>query len=223
MRPAVIISFSGLDGSGKSTQIQKLREQLELLGLNPKVLWSRGGYTSGMEALKKLLRATSGKMIPPSGKSTERDRLFGKRLIRKTWLFLAMLDLIRVYGIQLRWWSWMGRPVILDRYLVDTQIDFRMGFEQEAITEWWMWKLLKWLAPKPNAGFFLTLPVEQSHRRAKEKGDPFLLDLETMVKKSGFYQAQAKKERWIELDALQEKEMIAQVVWQRVLPYLNKR
>tara|TARA_B100001971_G_C17974441_1_gene424085 strand:- start:38 stop:184 length:147 start_codon:yes stop_codon:yes gene_type:complete len=42
-----IIVFSGLDCSGKSTQIEFLDEIFSKKGQKSLVFWSRGGYTSG--------------------------------------------------------------------------------------------------------------------------------------------------------------------------------
>jgi len=51
---AKIIFFSGLDGAGKSTQIDILKNHY--LNQNKKVyyFWSRGGYTPGFQRLKNI-------------------------------------------------------------------------------------------------------------------------------------------------------------------------
>ena len=41
----MIVSFSGCDGAGKSTQINQLIKSLRLNGYKVKYIWSRGGYT----------------------------------------------------------------------------------------------------------------------------------------------------------------------------------
>ena len=49
------IVFSGLDCSGKSTQIEFLRKEFSDREKNNLVFWSRGGYTPGFQKLKDLL------------------------------------------------------------------------------------------------------------------------------------------------------------------------
>jgi hypothetical protein len=123
-----LIVFSGMDGAGKSTQIELLLERLRREGRNPVYLWSRGGYTPLFEKLKSLLRRLPGRAVPPSGHNPARAQAFGKGWVRRTWLVLALLDLLRVYGVQVRWLRRRGRPVVCDRYVWDTLIDFLLTF-----------------------------------------------------------------------------------------------
>ena len=65
----MLISFSGLDCSGKSTQINLLKEYLEDKGYEVRVVWSRGGYTPGVEFLKSIIRG--GKSKAPEEQTAE--------------------------------------------------------------------------------------------------------------------------------------------------------
>ena len=98
----MVIEFSGLDCSGKSTQIEFLRERL--IEKNKKVLvfWSRGGYTPGFQKLKDILRFIFGEKLPESGNSQKRDKAFSNPFIRKIWITFAILDLILFYSLYLR-------------------------------------------------------------------------------------------------------------------------
>ena len=58
--------FSGLDGAGKSTQIDLLTARLRQDGTRSQVLWSRGGYTPGMLLLKRIARRLLGKSRVPA-------------------------------------------------------------------------------------------------------------------------------------------------------------
>ena len=40
----MIVSISGLDGAGKSTQIKMLSKRLIEDGMSTKIIWARGGY-----------------------------------------------------------------------------------------------------------------------------------------------------------------------------------
>ena len=52
----MIITVSGLDGAGKSTQTDKLIQRLEQEGFKTRYVWARGGYTPGFEMFKRSLR-----------------------------------------------------------------------------------------------------------------------------------------------------------------------
>ena len=61
-----MIAFSGLDGAGKSTQIDLVAKKHNSKGSKSLILWARGGYTPGMRILKnffKISKQTSIKSI----------------------------------------------------------------------------------------------------------------------------------------------------------------
>ena len=51
-----LITLSGLDSAGKSTQIEKLESYFLSNNIKVKVIWSRGGYTPLFNVLKYILR-----------------------------------------------------------------------------------------------------------------------------------------------------------------------
>lgn len=169
-----IYAFSGLDGAGKSTQIDLLKEYLEKSEHKVLIFWGRGGYTPGMELLKKILRKSNAPIIPKEGgKTSEREEKLKSSFTRKVWLYLAVLDLFLYYSIYMRYKRLIGYSIILDRYLVDTEIDFRLNFPKEKVTSWFIWRMLNKIAPSPDFHFLLTIPVEESLRRSKLKNEPF--------------------------------------------------
>ena len=165
-----IVVFSGMDGAGKSTQIAALDRQLRQAGLRPLTLWSRGGYTPGMNWLKSLLRRVARGGMPATGPSRERSQAFARPAIRRTWLWLAIADLGLLYGLWLRWKKAVGHVVICDRYLPDTQVDFALNFPEENVHRWWIWRILCRVAPQPDVAFLMTIPVAgDSHHRARNR------------------------------------------------------
>lgn len=207
-----MIAFSGLDGAGKSTQINLLTEQLRQRGFATKYVWARGGYTPWLEGLKRLARRMLGRKLPPAGHSQQRSQTFRKGGVRRLWLMLAMLDLVWVWGVQLRWWKWRGQAIICDRYLWDTLIDFRLNFSHEQVERWLMWRLLRRAIPQPDAMFLLLIPVEESMRRSDIKGEPFRDPPEVLAKRLAQYQSLATNVPWQVLDGRQSVSDLAREI-----------
>lgn len=176
-----MIAFSGLDGSGKSTQIQLLVDYFKSQKIKTNIFWSRGGYTPGMELLKTFLRKYNSSSIPKKrGNSIERDSFFANDYIRKLWLLLSILDLIFYYGLYIRVVELFGKIIICDRYLFDTSIDFKKNFPKENIEKWILWRFLKLISVTPKNHFVLTISVKESQLRSKLKNEPFPDNEETL-------------------------------------------
>ena len=79
-----MIVFSGLDGAGKSTQIELLKFYFKNSGVPVISFWSRGGYTAGMEFVKKIMRLLNINSIPKkSGNSAKKKKIFFKIIHKK--------------------------------------------------------------------------------------------------------------------------------------------
>ena len=186
-RRGILVTFSGIDGAGKTTQIRLLQERLAKQGVRSRYLRSRGGYTSGFKRLKSCLRRHVRGALPPPGHSPKRERQFKRRWVQAMWLILAILDLMRVYALQIRQWLRRGDVVICDRYIWDTLIDFQINFPKVKVEHWWLWRALAWSAPQPAASFLLIVSPQESERRALAKGDPFPDPWERRKKRYNLY------------------------------------
>lgn len=197
----MLITFSGMDGCGKSTQIDRLDAELSGGGRRPVRLWSRGGYTDGMLLLKRVMRRIGKQKLPKPGESTERTEAFGNPRVARLWLLLSILDLIRVYGLQIRLWETLGRPVLCDRYLRDTLVDFQMKFPEVDVRALPEWRLLERLAARPNLEVFLDLTPDDSETRSVEKNDPWPEPLEARRRRHRLYQALIVEGHFTVIDA----------------------
>ena len=169
----MLLTFSGLDGAGKSTQINLLVGWFEERGNKVSCLWARGGYTPGFEILKRILRLILGKNLPAPGNSIYRKKKLARQWVAKLWLTIAILDLIFFWGLYLRFQRLKGYVVICDRYLDDTKLDFKQNFPHVKFENMFVWHLMQWLIPKPDMSVLLWVPVKKSVERSLLKNEPF--------------------------------------------------
>lgn len=201
MTNSPLITFSGSDGAGKTTQINLLIDHLREQGQRPVYLWVRGGYTPLFVKAKALLRrAPGGRVVPPPGQSAKRQQALGKSWVRRLWLTVSLLDLMLTYGVLVRWWRRRGRTVVCDRYLWDTELDFQLNFPQEQVATWRLYRLLTKIVPRPSVSFLLLLPVDESVRRSKLKREPFPDTPEVLAARLAFYQETSARWRCQVLD-----------------------
>lgn len=208
-----IIVFSGVDGAGKTTQIEMLRQRLRRQGKETVSIWTRGGYTSLLMQFKRIARLVFRRQIPPPGRNERRTKVFKRRWIRRLWLVSSILDLFRVYSVQLRWWRFRNKIVICDRYVWDTLVDFRVNFPEEQIEKWLLWRLLVWTAARPTQSFLMLIPVEESLVRSQRKSEPFPDSREVLEKRLEYYAALAELGYWNVLDGKDTPENLSTTIW----------
>ena len=190
----MFIIFSGLDCSGKSTQINLLNKEFEKRNEKSFVFWSRGGYTPGFQFLKDSLRKVAKKKLPEPGFSPERKKALSNPFVLKLWLTIAMIDLIIFYAIYLRFKHIIGYNIICDRYIMDTNIDFNLTYPDQKIEKWILWKILNFFACKADFHFVSTIPVKESVRRSKFKFEPYPDPPEILKKRLNIYNSKMDKD-----------------------------
>ena len=126
-----------------------------------------------ISALKSILRRLSTGRLPSPGHSAMRTTVLKNSFVANLWLTLAILDLFIVWTIYLRLLSLFGYFVICDRYIFDTYLDFTYNFPNSSFQNWFLWKSLDFLVPKPDLSFCLWVPVTISLRRSATKQEPF--------------------------------------------------
>ena len=207
------IYFSGLDCSGKSTQIELLKDRFEKENHKVIVFWSRGGYTPGFQKLKDLLRMFSGNKLPNPGNSSKRDKALSNPIVRRIWLSIAMIELYYYYVIYLRVKFLFGYNIICDRHILDTNIDFKLAYPQSATDRWLLWRLIKFFAMKPDFHFVSTVPVRESVIRSKFKFEPFPDSPETLEKRLALYNAELKyDEKLLFIDGMRDLNEIKEEI-----------
>jgi thymidylate kinase len=212
----MLITFSGIDCCGKSTQIKLLESWLRGQGARPEYCWLRAGYTPLFSALKSGARILAGRKLLPQGDSPRRQAFMKNNRWSRVWLTLAILDLGLETAVHLRWLRLMGRTVICDRHLADSEIDFSINFPQHDVADWKLWRLVKRMAARPDHSFLLDLPVDDSLRRSKDKNEPFAEREELRRVREALYLEAGQHGAWFVLDAQRSIDSLHKEVLRKV-------
>jgi thymidylate kinase len=215
--PATLITFSGIDCCGKSTQIKLLESWLRGQGAQPEYRWLRAGYTPLFSALKSGVRSLTGKKLLPQGDTPRRQAFMQGNRRSKLWLTLAILDLGFETAVRVRWLRLMGKTVICDRHLADSEIDFKINFPHHNVANWKLWTLVKRMAAKPDHAFLLDLPVKESLRRSAEKNEPFAEREELRQIREALYREARQHGAWFALDAQRSIDSLHKEVLRKVM------
>lgn len=210
-----MISFSGIDCSGKSTQIALLCKELEQQGIKYQVIWSRGGYTPGIEFVKKMVRG--GKKSSREEHVAQSKKVNENPVKRKILFVGALMDLWLYYSVVLRIKEMMGVKVICDRYIWDTYIDFKMKYPEYDFEHGFWWNLTLKTMVKPKPSFCLFIPAEMSMYRSTLKDEPFPEPIEERQERIDWYVRELKNKRWqYEIDATKSIAEVYQQIQSRL-------
>jgi thymidylate kinase len=184
----VLITFSGLDGSGKSTLIEWLRVALEREGRSVVVLHMNedvGVYAYLRRGRDRLLRLV-GLEVPqplqpgadPLDPSRPANRSWLRRVVRRVryavvWSetlrrCIYLIDLLVFALYRLAFEKLTKRVFIMDRYFYDTLVDLSEGGNSP-----WN-RLLEALTPTPDMPVLLEVPPEQAFGRKGEYSVDYL-------------------------------------------------
>jgi thymidylate kinase len=163
----ILITFSGIDGAGKSTQIEMLREYLAQQGLSVRILtfWDNVAVLSSMRSgfSRKVLQSDGniGSADKPANRNDKNSRsvpLFVGRSL------LHLLDVSRLRRIVRRERASGGSVIIFDRYIYDQLAALPM-------THWLARayaRLVLALAPDPDISYLLDAVPEEARARKPE-------------------------------------------------------
>jgi thymidylate kinase len=169
----MLISISGIDCSGKSTQIELLESALHEEGLSVAQLWYRPGYSNELDALRKLVRELMPKALPTVADSRAREAVFKSPGVSGAWIAMSLADTLLQYALKLRVLLASYDAVICDRYLEDAALDFALRFPDAGVENSLWFGGLRLLSPQPDVRLLFHISYEEMLRRMKSKQEPF--------------------------------------------------
>jgi thymidylate kinase len=213
----MLITFSGVDCAGKTTQISLLENALARRGERTSVFWLRPGYSPELNALKSLARRVVPRALPTSSDPAARAKTFERAGVSAAWIRVAAMDMAFQYGVKLRAMSASGRVVIADRYLDDSLLDLELRFPGRKVDRWPALRVAKALSPRPAHAFLLMLPHAEMLRRMEIKNEPFPDPPDIRDRRYEAYERMAATGRYQVIDAGRSVEEVHADVLQRVL------
>jgi len=170
---AKIISFSGIDGAGKSTQIEMLRERLIQAGLRVSLLafWDDVAMLTSVREFSghTLFKGEKGVGSPtkPVNRRDKNVRSWYMTVVRFGLYFVDAISLCRTVAKQRR----SGADVIIfDRYLHDQLANLNLNRGIERIYA----RLFLAMTPKPDIAYLLDADPAQARERKPEYPVDFL-------------------------------------------------
>lgn len=191
-----LITFSGTDGSGKTTQFKKLYQHLT--ERDKKVFHFHGVSFSVANVLNPEPSSPKKKSTPKAKTEAGRLAIF----LRKIALIIDVLRFKRLYK-NLR--KQKTDYVLADRYFFDqlVNITYLEKKEKLPLSSWWWCTAKKWLF-WPNLSVFIQTPPKTAINRSREIEQ----GIEYLEKKFKLYQELAKKFNFIIIDGKKEKDIV---------------
>ena len=169
----VIVSFSGIDGSGKSTQIESLCKRLKEAGLQVRLIT----FWDDVATLKKIREGAGHKVFRgDEGVGTvekpinRRDKNIQTPLMTAVRLVLYLLDAVSLRKITKNALQSRADVVIFDRYLYDELAN--LNLQKRAFRCYARWTMS--LVLKPNVSFVLDGDPMEARARKPEYPLEFL-------------------------------------------------
>lgn len=163
---SVLITFSGIDGAGKSTQIEQLRRYLsdEGIPVEQMAFWDHVAvFQTARSGFSRHVLQSDGSIGTPERPAARRDKnlqswplLFGRSV-------LHVLDVFNLWRV-VRRKKTAGAVIIFDRYIYDQLAALPME-------RWWarlFARLLLQVAPKPDLSYVLDAVPEVARERKPE-------------------------------------------------------
>lgn len=203
----MFITFEGIDGSGKSTQIKKLKEHLEKEGKKVKVFRDPGGPEVS-ERIREIL-------LNPDYDIDSVTELLLFSAARSQLMAEKVLPNLE-----------KGVVVILDRFYDSTTAYQGYGRESVSLDEIHKMNHVASHGREPDLTIYMKVPLEEAQKRmAKKQKDRMEQSGQTFFQKviSGFDNLADNEKRIFTVNATQSEEEVHTTIWEHLMNYQASR
>ncbi len=229
MRSGTLIVFTGIDGSGKTTQAKLLVDSLNHDSLCVSYVWNRWEPLFLLPLIKRwkhnVTKHTTNNELAELNSDFNRikhkkQKLLDNPVFRWLWLIYFFID----YGLQVfvkvRLRLLKKCLVISDRTFYDSVIDqaVNLGKNRDwllnSLGSFWM----KFFSPEPDMVIYIDCPEEIAFSRKKDERTP---NIEYLIERRKLYLALAGKYNWVKLDGTLPIDEIADQIKEKVYKRMN--
>lgn len=174
-RKILLLSFSGLDGSGKSTQIQNLIAYIEDRGAPVKTLAFWDDVVVGTRYREGFVHKVYGSergIGAPDRPVNRRDKNVRKWYLNLARHFLYLADAIHLRVVVRRARRLPVQAIIMDRYIYDELANLPLS---NPLTRLFV-RVIAWLVPRPDVAYLLDADPEAARARKPEYPVDFMRD-----------------------------------------------
>jgi len=216
----LIVSFSGIDGSGKTVHVQSLVSAFEIAAIKSRTVWSRFGSLAqksdagrpGAEKLRASDTATS---------LARRRRKLRHPVVRLGWLLYNLTGLVLRYNRQVRLRRWLGEVVICDRYIYDAVVEIGASLPDDPGLSRWAERVLTRLCPRPDVAWLLDVPADLSVERQADENRSIASCEELSRQRSGYLALAETYGLRLVATSSRPEETTSQVVRETLLKYYD--
>ena len=157
-RKRILVCFTGIDGTGKTTHATKIVKRFKKMGIPCQYVWCNWVPRISYPFMALIYLITGGYRRKDYHKS---------RILRRIWNYIVIFDFIYLYLLKVKLPLLIGKNVVCDRYVYDMIADLIYdGLYSERAS-----KILLKLVPKPDLVFMLDVPEDISYLRKKDTKD----------------------------------------------------
>lgn len=208
------VALIGLDGSGKSANIEKMKQDSDYSDysfvwvrwkptlLKPAYMLMEKKVTNKNKNIDKNTQVDGkcGEMQAKlnadyNTKSGLKGKIFGNPIMRGIWMFLALVDYFFQFHIKVLPYVLTGKNIIFDRFYLDLFVDqgINFGFSPEKISE--EIQKYKFLFPQMDRYVYIRVSPETCYKRKND-----IPNMDYLNKRYEIYEFLSKGNKWITVD-----------------------